>query len=69
MKTRVCCPGEQYKHQLVYYYIVNFLLKTNNGRDRRPNYVVSVIGSASYVSAKTLELVESVSSSSCYGQL
>ena len=29
--------------------IVKFLLKTNGGRDRRPNSVVLVVGSASIV--------------------
>ena len=47
--------------------IVNFLLNINGGRDRRCNFAVFVIWSASYTSAKTLESKESISSSSFYG--
>ena len=45
---------------------MNFLLKTNDGTDRRHNFVV---WSVSYVSAKTMEHKGSISSSSFYGQL
>ena len=49
-------------HQLVNYNIVEFLLKINDGRDRRPNYAGFVVWSASYASAKTLEHEGSISS-------
>ena len=39
--------------------IGKFLWKTNNGRDRRPNFAASVVCSASYALAET----------SFYGQL
>ena len=47
--------------------IVNFLLNNNDGRDRRCNFAVFVIWSASYTSAKTLESKESISSFRFYG--
>ena len=40
---RVPFPGVQYIHQLINYNIVKFLLKTNDGRGRRPNYAVFVV--------------------------
>ena len=50
-------------HRLTNFDIVNFLVKTNDWRDRRPNFAALVAWSASYASAKTLECEESISSS------
>ena len=66
---RVPFPGVQYIHQLINYNIVKFLLKTNDGRGRRPNYAVFVVRSASYTSGKTLECEGIISSSNYLGQL
>ena len=56
-------------HRLFNSHIENFLLKTNDGTDRRNNFAVFVVWSASYVSAEFLEREGSISSSSFYGQL
>ena len=48
---------------------MNFLLKTNNGKDRTPNFSVLVVWGASYALPKTLERKGSISSSSFYGKL
>ena len=41
-KVRVCFPGGENLHRLTSFDFVNFLLKTNDGRDRRPNFAVLV---------------------------
>ena len=51
-------------HRIVYSDTVIFLLKINEGRYRRPNFV---IGSASYASAKTVECEGSISSPAYMG--
>ena len=48
---------------------MNILLKTNYGRDRRPNYAIFLIWSASYASAETLRRGGSMSSYSFFEQL
>ena len=48
---------------------MNFLLKTNNGKDRKPNFAIFIVLSASYVSAESLEHEGSISSSYFYEQL
>ena len=48
---------------------MDFLLKTNYGRDRRPNYAIFLVWSASYASAETLRCEESMSSYSFFEQL
>ena len=45
------------------------MLKTNDRKERRPNFAVSVVWRASYTPAKTLEREGTVSSCSFYGQL
>ena len=67
--VRVPFPEEQNLHRLTNFDIPNFLLKTNNGRNRRPYFAVLVVWSASYALAKTLQREGSISSSSFYGQL
>ena len=56
-------------HRLTNFNIVNFLLKINDGRDRRPNFTVLVVWSASCALAKTLERKGSISASSFHEQL
>ena len=53
MKVRIGFLGWQNIYQLFNFDIVNFLLKTNDGRDKRTNLILVWI--ASYASAKTLE--------------
>ena len=36
-------PGKQNVHKLINSDIVNFLLKANDGRDRRPNFAIFVV--------------------------
>ena len=48
---------------------MNILLKTNYRRDRRPNYAIFLIWSASYASAETLRRGGSMSSYSFFEQL
>ena len=57
-------PGGQNLHRLTNFDILNFLLKTNDSRDRRPNFVVLVVWSPN-----TLEHKGSISSSNFYGEL
>ena len=45
------------------------MLKTNDRKERRPNFAVSVVWRASYTPAKTLEREGTVSSCTFYGQL
>ena len=65
-EVRVPFPGGQNTHKLVNSDIGNFLLKTNEGRDRRPNFAIFVVWSASNVSAEFLAREESISSPSFY---
>ena len=59
-------PGKAIIHQFVNSDIVNFFLKINDGRYRRPNFAIR---SASYPSARTLQREGSISSYRLYGQL
>ena len=48
---------------------MNVLLKTNNGKDRRPNFAIFVAWSASYALAESMECEGNISSSRFYEQL
>ena len=68
-KVRVCFLGEQNIYQLGNSDVVNFFVKTNEGRDRWLNFAIFVVWSVSYALAESLEHERSISSSSFYGQL
>ena len=54
-------PGGQNTHILINFDIMKFLLKTNDGRDRGPNFAIFLVWGASYVSAESLEWKGSIS--------
>ena len=54
-------PGGQNTHTLINFDIMNFLLKTNDVRDRRPNFAIFLVWGASYVLAESLECKGSIS--------
>ena len=54
-EVRFRFPGGQIAHKLSNSDLVNFLLKSNDGRDRRSSFSIFVVWSADYASAKTLE--------------
>ena len=56
-EVRFRFPGGQIAHKLSNSDLVNFLLKSNDGRDRRSSFAIFVVWSADYASAKTLERI------------
>ena len=68
-EVRVPFPGGQNIRKIVSSDIRNFLLKTNQGRDRGPNFAIFVVWSASNVSAEFLARKESISSPNFHEQL
>ena len=67
-RVRVCFPRCQNRHKLGNSDVVNFFVKTNDGRDKRLNFAIFVVWSVGYVSAESLEREGSISLSSVYGQ-
>ena len=67
-KVQVCFPEGQNIYKLGNSDVVNIFVKTNGGRDRRPDFDIFVIWSVSYILAESVEHKESISSSSFYGQ-
>ena len=71
MVIRVCLPAGNNIYLLVHSDIVNVLLNTNDGGDRRYlfYFAIYIVWNASYVLAKTLEHEERISPSSFCGHL
>ena len=53
-KIWVCYPGRQNIYKLDNSDVVNFFVKTNDGRDRRLNFAVFVVWSVGYVLTESL---------------